>query len=160
MVKLGLYQIGGGAMGILLILWSIYNSPLPIGLTLAFYLFIPLFFGYSIFCGILCLETKENALRHSLTNQILQVVGFVMMGFTFKYATGFYFTVGFDLTESIKYNFDLGILEFKFKFINEKDRIEISFNLIAFALIFWIDRLMKKVEAESAIRRAASIGDT
>ncbi len=162
LVKLGLYQIGGGAVGILLILWGIYNSPLPIGLNLVLYLFILLFFGYSIFCGILCLETKENALRHSLTNQILQVIGFVLMGFAFQYVAGFYLIVWFEFTESMKYGFHLGISNFKFNFnfLKEGDRIEVSFNLVAFALIFWIDRLMEKVEKEAAIRRSASIGDT
>jgi hypothetical protein len=160
LTKLGLYQIVGGAVGILIIIWGIYKSPLLTGLTALIYLFILLFFAYSIFCGTLCLKTKKNALGHSLTNQILQVIGFAIMGFAFKYVAGFYLTIGIDLTDSVNFGFGAGISKFNFNFNNEKDRLEVDFNLVAFALIYWIDKLMKKVKEEAAIRQASAIGDT
>lgn len=160
LTKLGLYQIAGGAIGLLIILWSIYKSPLLTGLTILVYLFILLFFSYSIFCGISCLKSKKNALRHSLTNQILQVIGFAMMGFAFKYVAGFYLTIGLNLTDSIKFGFDAGISKLDFNFNNEEDRLEFDFNLVAFALIYWIDKLMKKVKEEAVIRQISSIGHT
>lgn len=160
LTKLGLYQIVGGAVGILIIIWSIYKTQLLTGLTVLIYLFILLFFAYSIFCGTLCLKTKKNALGHSLTNQILQVIGFAMMGFAFKYVAGFYLTIGLDLTDSVSFGFGAGISKFDFNFNNEKDRLEVDFNLVAFAIIYWIDKLMKKVKEEAAIRQASSIGDT
>jgi hypothetical protein len=160
LTKLGLYQIVGGAVGILIIIWSIYKTQLLTGLTVLIYLFILLFFAYSIFCGTLCLKTNKNALGHSLTNQILQVIGFAMMGFAFKYVAGFYLTIGLDLTDSVNFGFGAGISKFDFNFNNEKDRLEVDFNLVAFALIYWIDKLMKKVKEGAAIRQASSIGDT
>lgn len=160
LTKLGLYQIIGGAVGLLIIVWSIFKTPLLTGLTVLVYLFILLFFSYSIFCGTLCLKTRKNALEHSLTNQILQVIGFAIMGFAFKYVAGFYLTIGLDLADSIKFGFGAGISKFDFNFNNEKDRLEVDFNLVAFALIYWIDKLMKKVKEEAVIRQASSIGDT
>ena len=160
LTKLGLYQIIGGAVGLLIILWSIFKTPLFTGLTVVVYLFILLFFAYSIFCGTLCLKTNKNALGHSLTNQIFQVIGFAMMGYAFKYVAGFYLTIGLDLTDSINLDFGAGVSKFDFNFNNEKDRLEVDFNLVAFALIYWIDKLMKKVKEEAAIRHASSIGDT
>lgn len=160
LTKLGLYQIVGGAVGILIIIWGIYRIPLLTGLTVLVYLFILLFFAYSIFCGILCLKTKKNALGHSLANQILQIMGFAMMGFAFKYVAGFYLTVGLDLTDSIKWGVSAGISKFDFNYNNENDRLEIDFNLIAFALIYRIDKLMKKVKEEEANKQVSSIGET
>jgi hypothetical protein len=159
LTKLGLYQIIGGAVGVLVILWGIFNTPLLTGITVLVYLLILLFFAYSIFCGILCLKAKTNALGHSLINQILQVFGFAIMGFAFKYVAGFYFTIGLDLTDSIELGFGTGISNFNFNFNNEKDRLEVDFNLIAFALIFWIETLRKKVKEEAIMRQVSSIGD-
>ena len=124
------------------------------------YLFILLFFAYSIFCGTLCLKTKKNALGHSLTNQILQVIGFAIMGFAFNYVSGLYLTIGLDLTDSIKLDFGAGISKFDFNLNNEKDRLEVDFNLVAFAVIFWINKLMKKVKEEAIIIQTSSIGKT
>ena len=159
LTKLGLYQIIGGVVGLLIILLSIFRTPLLTGLTVLVYIFILLFFAYSIFCGTLCLKTKKNALGHSITNQILQVIGFAMLGFAFKYVAGLYLTIGLDLTDSIKFSFGAGISKFDFNFNNEKDRLEVNFNLVAFALIYWIDKIMKKVKEEAAIRQASSIGE-
>ena len=160
LTKLGLYQIFGGSVGILIIIWAIYKSPLLTGLTVLVSLFILLFFVYSIFCGTLCLKTKKNALGHSLTNQILQVIGFAIMGFAFNYVSGLYLTIGLDLTDSIKLDFGAGISKFDFNLNNEKDRLEVDFNLVAFAVIFWINKLMKKVKEEAIIIQTSSIGKT
>jgi len=159
LTKLGLYQITGGAIGILLIIWSIYKNRLLAGPTLLIYLIILLFFSYSIFCGTLCLKLKKNSLGHSLINQILQLIGLAIMGFAFQYVAGFYLTIGLDLTESFKFSFEAGISKFDFNFNNEKETLVFDFNLVAFAVIYWIDKLMKKVKEEEAIRLASSIGE-
>lgn len=159
LMKLGIYQIIGGAIGMLIILGSILGTPLLTGLTVLLYLFILLFFLYSIFCGVLCLKAKKKALHHSLANQILQVFGFAMIGFAFKYIAGLYLTIGLNLTDSFQFSFGAGVSSFNFNFNNEKERIELDFNIIALLLIFWIDTLMKKVKDETAIRQENSISN-
>lgn len=160
LTKLGLYQIIGGAIGIILTIWGIYNIQLLAGLTVLLYLLFLLFFAYSIYCGMLCMKAKKEALMLSLVNQVFQVIGFAMMGFAFKYIAGLYVTVGLDMTDSINFGFSAGISKFDFNFNNEADRLEVDFNLIAFGLIYWIDKLMKKVKEEEATRQASSIGYT
>lgn len=159
-IKLGLYQIIGGVVGMLTIFWEMYRIGLMSGLSVLVYLLIILFFAYSIFCGILCLKTNENALKYSLANQILQVISFSIMGFAFKYVAGFVLTIGLDLTNSIEFNLGVGISKFKFDFNSLSQRLEVDLNLIAFALIYWIDKLMKKVKEEAEIRQVSSIGQT
>ena len=156
--KLGIYQIIGGSLGILIILWSMYKSPFFTGLTILIYLLILLFFAYSIFCGTLCLKTKSNALKHSLINQLLQLIGFAMLGFAFKYVAGIYFTVGLDLTEAFKLDFGVGISKFDFNINKENERFEIDLNLVALVLVLWIDKLIKKRKNDIEIRKLSSIG--
>lgn len=156
---LGLYQVIGGALGLVIILIGVFDSPPNQAVAVLLYLFILLFFAYSILCGILCLKLKKSALVHSLTNQILQLLAFAMMGFAFKYVAGLYLSIGLDLSESIKLTFGAGVSKFEINFNREADRLELDINLVALALIFWIDKLMKKIREEVALRQAATIGD-
>ena len=158
--NLGLYQIIGGVLGVLIIIWVIFKSQVSNELTVLVYLVMILFFCYSIFCGMLCIQTKKNALIHSLTNQILQLFGIAIMGYAFKYIAGLYLTIGLDLKDSIEFKFGAGISKFDFNINNERERLELDFNLVALALIYWIDKCMKKVKEEENIRHTSSIGDT
>jgi hypothetical protein len=157
--KLGIYQIAGGAIGVLLILWSIYNTDLLNIFIVPVYLFMLLFFAYSFFCGLLCIKISKNALKHSQINQFLQVFGLAISGFVFKYAAGFYLTIGLNLTESLSLDFGAGISQFGFSFNDDSSRLQLDINLVAIVLIYWINQLMKKIKTEIEIKEAASIGE-
>jgi len=75
LLKIGLYQIIGGAIGILIILYAIIQSTNLAGLSILLYLFMSLFFGFSILCGTICLKGGEKALKFSLINQYMQIIG-------------------------------------------------------------------------------------
>ena len=160
LTKLGLYQIVGGVLGIIIIIWAILKIPLLTDLAALVYFIMVLFFVYSIFCGVLCIKTKKNSLLHSLINQMLQIFGIAIMGYALKYVAGFYLTIGLNLTDSIKFTFGTGFSKFDFNINLEKERLELDFNLIAFAFVYWIDKLMKKVKEEESVRQAFSIGET
>jgi len=157
--KLGIYQVAGGCVGVILVLWSLLNTSSFPGIVILMYLFILSFFGYSIFCGILCINTKKNALRHSLINQLLQLIGFAGFGIAFGYAAGFYIHIGFDLSESFLIDFGAGISKIDFNFNTGPGRLEINLNIVALGLIIWIGRLMKYVKAELEIEKISSIGE-
>ena len=159
LTKLGLYQIVGGVLGIIIIIWAIVKIPLLTDLSGLIYFIMVLFFAYSIFCGVLCIKTKKNSLLHSLINQMLQIFGIAIMGYALKYVAGFYLTIGLNLTDSIKFTFGTGFSKFDFNINLEKERLELDFNLIAFASVYWIDKLIKKVKEEESVRQAFSIGE-
>ena len=71
---------------------------------------------------------------------------------------GFYLSVGLDFSNSLDIKFDIGISKFDFNVNREHERTEISFNLVAFGLICWINKLMKKVKIEKDNTEIASIG--
>ncbi len=157
-LKIGWYQVFGGCIGVLNILYSFFNPVQFLALNILIYFFMFLFFAYSIFCGILCLKHKANALKHSLINQFLQLIGFAVFGFAFIYVAGFYLSIGLDLSNSIDVKIDFGILKFDFNINRQYDRTEMSFNLVAFALIYWIDRLVRRTKTEKTNIEIASIG--
>ena len=158
LLKLGWYQIIGGAIGILIILYSLFALTQFSGLVILVYIFMLLFFAYSIYCGTLCIKCKNNALMHSLINQFLQILGFAVFGFAFAYVAGLYLSVGLDLSKSFEMKFNFGISKFDFNINREQERAEINFNLVAFGLIYWIDKLLKKVKEEKRNIGIASVG--
>ncbi len=147
---LGIYQIAGGAVGVILILWAALIiqewSQQSIVLVLLLYSFMLLFFAFSIYCGILCLKKHSIALKLSLINQILQVIGFAMFGVSFQYVAGIYFTVGLDLTQSFNLNFGLGIPTFKFYINDGSHQLLVTFNFVALGLIIFIEKLRKQIK--------------
>lgn len=146
--KLGLYQIIGGAIGVLIILYSLLSLTQFSGEIILVYTFMMMFFAYSIYSGTLCIKNMRNALTHSLINQFLQLLGFAVLGFAFAYVAGLYVSLGLDLSKSIEIKFNFGVSKFDFNINREQERTEIDFNLVAFGIIYWIDKLMKKVKEE------------
>lgn len=146
---LGIYQIAGGGVGVLLILWALLNSQQVTGLVMLIYFFMLLFFSFSIYCGIFCVRRDDNALRISLINQLLQLIGLAMFGFAFQYAAGIYLTAGVDLSDSFNFKFGAGISKFDLNVNNEAQRLELHFNFIALALIVFIEKLKKQINEEN-----------
>ena len=159
-LKIGWYQIIGGGIGALIIVYSLITATELMGLNLLIYIFMALFFAYSIFCGTLCLKHKDNALTHSLINQFLQLIGLAFFGFAFMYVAGLYLSVGLDLSSSIDFKFDIGVSKFDFNINRQHERAEINFNLVAFGLIYWIDKLMKRMKEEKTNIQIATVGQS
>jgi hypothetical protein len=139
-LKIGWYQIIGGGFGGLLILSSLFSSIQLSGLEVSVHVFSLLFFGYSIFSGIICIKYKKNALTHSLINQFLQLIGFAFAGVAFSYAAGINLYIGFDITALVvKFGFSLSELNFNLNL--EHERAEIYLNLVALGMIYWISNI-------------------
>ncbi len=157
---IGWYQIIGGGICALIIIYSLFRTAQLSGVNIFIFIFMLLFFAYSIFCGTICLKHKDNALTHSLINQFLQLIGFAFWGFAFTYVAGLYLSVGLDLSSSIDMKLDVGISKFDFNINREHEGAEMNFNLVAFAFIYWIDKLMKKIKIEKANVEIASVGQS
>jgi len=159
LVKLGIYQVAGGLIGIALLSRIIFYSNGFSEIIILFYLLIALFFSYSILCGWMCLKYNTKALTFSYVNQMLQLPSVYIAGFSYNYVAGFYLNIGFDFTQSLKLSFDAGISTFNFYLNNGLNSILFNFNLVAFYLVYWILRLQKQAKLEDDIKETDSIGN-
>ncbi len=152
---LGYYQIIGGAVGLVLILWLMFNI-LSIGLGSLFlpiYLLLLLPFLLSIYAGYQCIRLKNNALKWSLFNQILQLLQLGFGTLTFEYYAGVYLGIGFDFTNDLllRYSFGLSAVNFSINPGSPQDYMMV--NLVALFLIIFITKLEIKVaENESVLQ--------
>ena len=158
--KIGWYQIIGGGLGILIILYSLITLDQIAGLTIIIYAFMFVFFGYSVTCGTLCLKSHKNALRHSLINQLLQLVSLTIFGFAFSFVAGVYLSLGLDFSKSIEITFEFGISKFDFNINREHERTAVGLNLVALGLIYWINKLIKNSQAKRQNIIIASVGQS
>ena len=150
---LGAYQIGGGIYGAILIFFMLGNfESFPIGKTLIAVLGIVLFL-YSIFCGYLLIKRQFiRGLNLSIYNTALQVVGFGIAGYHFKYVSGFFTGLTLDLTEDtiIEFGFDFSTINLAFD--SKSELIFISINVFAIIILGFIfkmkDKIEKKIKAE------------
>jgi hypothetical protein len=156
---LGYYQIVGGGIGILLSLWSLLKAEAISTLTILLTVIILIFFLYSVFCGLLCLEFKNTAPRHSLVNQGLQVVGLYLAGFTFSYTAGVYCSFIIPLTNSSDITFGLGISRFIANINQGFGLSRLEINLFAIGVMAWVIHLIRKIEAERESKQIMRIGE-
>src|SRR6218665_956386 len=139
---LAYYQIVGGAIGIILLVWRIATT-FPIqGLNILLYLFMALLFGLSIWSGWLLVEKKtETGLTLSKINQILQIFGLAFGGFAYEYVAGIMLSPGIDLEDGANFTFNFSFSKLELYFNSSKDFARVEFNLIAIYLVYLIGKL-------------------
>lgn len=141
---LSLYQTIGGIAGIGLTIWIIITTQMQYFGQYFFTIIAFLLYSFSIFCGIALLKNKNKGLRFSLINQIIQLVNFSILGYGFKYISGFYISVGINLSNN-NLLFKFGSSSWEILFNMESGISEAHINIFAFLLIIFIDRMMKMV---------------
>jgi hypothetical protein len=159
LLKLAIYQMAGGIFGILFIvlfLWGVQaiNWKGMIVYSVGFILF-----AYSVFCGVLLLRSKEAALNCSLFNQLIQFISFALFGFAFKFTAGIFLSPGIDLTKSAIIDCHFGLSRFEIAFQTESDKIELNFNLVALYLVYYIDKMRRKIREEKMTMEVANFGE-
>ena len=138
---IGWYQLLGGLGGALYILYSLIAVHKRTSIQFLVFGFMITFFIYSIFCGIKCIQLHKKALTFTMINQLFQLFGFAVTGYAFRYIAGIYLTVGVNLLHAIEFSLGYGFLKFDFSLNQHSPDVWVSFNLIAFALVFWIETL-------------------
>jgi hypothetical protein len=145
----GLYQIIGGLIGLIMIIITSFSTPsdnLP-------YLIIPglLLFGFSIYVGKQTYMQRKNYLNLTIINQILQIVGVYIDSFGFEYVSGLglYFTVDMTNQLLIGVNTNLSKLNYSLNYSHEK--YFFSFNIIAVLIIYYLEKMRSSLKTSNRI---------
>jgi hypothetical protein len=155
---LAIYYIAGGIIGVTLTVWLILKlTMITVPLLLLLSVIIGLY-AHSIYCGALLLEKKTSGFRHSLINQWAQFINFSIAGFTFKYVSGFFVSMGFELMNPFNFIFNFGISSWKITIGGDAQPLEVNFNFVALLLIVFIYGLKRKIRQEQTENQIASIG--
>jgi hypothetical protein len=151
-----IYQIIGGILGLMVAGFTVEISVLY---NLIFFLFIICFFLYSILCGIVLLKNRSLGITLTVINQVLQIVGFAILGYAFKYVSGISFTILIDLSENTFF-FNLGLSEWKILLMGHSDLSNVSINLIPIFIIIYTERMGNKTIEAPALDIESETGKT
>jgi hypothetical protein len=93
-----------------------------------------------------------------LTNQVLQLVSFSILGYTYQYAAGIYLIVGIDLTEGFSLITKFGLSTWRFVINGDRESLLLNFNLVAVGLIILLKKLEGNLKGKRWINRSMQLG--
>lgn len=143
---LAYYQIVGGAIGIIFLVWLLVST-LPVqGFNILLFLIMAVFFALSICAGWLLVEKRiEAGLTLSKINQILQILGFGFGAYGFKYVAGIMLSLGIDLKDDANFIFNFSISKLEFFINSTKDLAKVEVNLVAIYLVYFIIKIQDTI---------------
>ena len=144
---LGFYQLIGGIVGILNTIRFLPNFSQINGGIFLLLLAIFLLYGFSIYCGYLLIKERNiQGLNLSVYNQLVQIIGFGVLGYAFHFTAGIYGGIKLNLTNDTIATFMFGHSMARIDINNLNGFTEISINFIAIILVNLIFNLKNKVE--------------
>jgi hypothetical protein len=145
---IAIYQIAGGILGIGLTIWVMFSGEMVLSQeVLRIGIFAAGLYVFSILCGRMLLRIPKRGLKLSLVNQVLQVIYFSFGSYAFQYVAGLRIGIGMDMVEGWIFKFRLALSSFHFSLGTDLDQKLIGINLVALFLIFWMERLLEKIES-------------
>lgn len=152
------YQIVGGIIGVGLIIYVLTNLEEVSVYYITIMVFGLLLYIFSFLAGIFVFLRKSFSLKISLINQALQVIGFSLFGYGFEFVAGISYDVFFDYNDGLDITTSLGFCNWHFLVNNDTGIMQVSINIIAIAMLFFILYLRKKYRKMLANIEATNIG--
>ena len=136
---LGIYQLLGGIIGILNTLRFLPSFEVINGGILMLLLIIFGLYSFSAFCGYLLIRKRYfSGLNLSIYNQLIQIIGFGVLGYAFHFTAGIYCGIKLNLTHDTIMTFMLGHSAAMLNLNSNPEFTELSINFIALILINFI----------------------
>ena len=147
--RLAYYQIVGGAIGVIYLIWLIATTFPVQGLSVLVFLLMAIFFALSVCSGWLLLEKQTDVgLTLSKINQILQIFGVAFGGFGYEYVAGIMMSPSIDLQDGFHITLSASISKFEFFFNSSRDAAKVEINLVAIYLLFFTGKLQNAIAAQ------------
>jgi len=157
---LAYYQLAGGVVGMLMILWALTQIGSITGLVLAILIIVALLYSFSIFCGRKLLSGEiDLGLKLSKLIQVVQIFSFALLGYAFKFIAGFGVLIGFDFTDSFNFRFAFNTSDFQINYNSDDEVVSLMVNILAIYLIQFISELQEDIK-EYRLIHAANLENT
>jgi hypothetical protein len=144
---LGFYQLIGGIIGILNTIRFLPSFTQINGGVFLILLLIFALFSYSFYCGYLLIKKKNSkGLNLSVYNQLIQIIGFGVLGYAFHFTAGIYAGIKLNLTNDTILTFMFGHSAAMININSNPEFTELSLNFIALLLLNLILNLKSKLE--------------
>lgn len=156
---IGLFQIIGGILGIGVFAWLASVTENVNFFLILLYIFIVSLYAYSILCGIMLFRKPVTGLRLTFINQVLQILQIAVLGYVYKYLSGFGLVMGFDLTNNLQFSFNFEFSSFLIHWGSGEETLFIKINILAILLAYYSVVLLERYQAVIRDKEAAIIID-
>jgi prolipoprotein diacylglyceryltransferase len=147
MIIIGYYQICGGVLGLLFVIWSLIHQPTMSGFSFLIYLLVGSLFSFSIYAGNLTRKEEIKGLYLTQWNQILQIFQFSVSAYGFSYISGVFFNFGFDWTNIIQLKIDFGYSGWFIGYTpDDTDHFSIFLNFMPFVILYFLGKIANDIE--------------
>lgn len=143
---IGLFQIIGGAVGLLLFFVPGIGFTLPV--LNIFYLPGILLFGLSIYAGQLAFRLKDNCLKWTIINQSLQLFSVFVGHYGYQYISGVCLNVTVDFSVGFQMGVDFKLSTFSLAFGSSQEKYLMSINLITVYIIYKIENIKTEIKTK------------
>jgi hypothetical protein len=145
--RLAYYQIAGGTIGFIMVIWLIAQTITITGLIILLFIFAGGLHSFSIYCGRLLLKNDYDlGLKLSTINQALQIFSFALFGFAFKFVAGLCIGIGIDYTNDLNFKFSFSLSDFQVSINQDEELITLGFNFLSVFLIQHIIRIKDEID--------------
>ena len=135
--SIAIYQIIGGLIGFF-ILWTIDFSSLSTIKVISSLLMF-LLFSLCVFSGYLLLKDKlAKGINLSIILNLIQVISFGVLGYTFKFVSGVCVGLNIDLTNDFLLRFSFDVTNFQANFWGGSNVIFIGINFIPIIILYFL----------------------
>ena len=146
---IGIYQIIGGALGLvfsLIVFFPFYN-------IISTVLLIPctLLYGFSIFTGWTAYKLQDICINLTIANQTLQVIAISIGKYGFYYCAGagLSFTLDFEPSLNIGFNFTLSAFDLSLN--KGPDKYFFGLNLVALYILYKTEKISVDIKRHRAM---------
>ena len=150
LVAIGYYQIIGGIIGILMVVFVLFKIN-PTHSIIAFTFIVAILaFLFSIVCGVYLLKRNSDkaVIIASIINQLLQIPTFITSAFTYKFISGMGITLGWTFNSG-HINLSANISNFLIEWgPNSSASFYLGVNLVAIFLVVLMFSFLTVAESE------------
>ena len=140
------YQIIGGAIGLIFILYAVLFENITSIYTLVLSCF-GILHAFSIFCGIYLLyKDLRKGILLSKISQCLQFINFSILGYGFMFISGFSAGVGIDLSSNFLFRMWFNLSSSELIINRDKDIIKIAINIFAIFIFITLHKIRKQLD--------------
>ncbi len=152
------YQILGGLVGLCFCVTLMFQVPEFNLALLIIFLIITILYGHSILSGVLIFRNINVGLKHSLINQIFQLIFFSFYGITFQFYAGISINLTWILTESGFPYINFGFSSWRLAIQDDDGARILGVNIIAVVLLIFIQRQRRSNKVEDVKEEIYKIG--
>ncbi|AKQ45027.1 hypothetical protein TH63_04305 [Rufibacter radiotolerans] len=142
------YQIIGGFIGLVILIHYILQTEAFNGYAVLFLFAMLMLFLFSIACGLILLKNPTKGMLPSRINQILQIIGFAVAGYSFQYISGLGVIIGFDLTEGMLLKLNAALSSFEYNWNTDHEEAFLVVNIVPLVVIYLLNKIENELQQE------------